>query len=1020
MFNQTIGLYLSESSIDDILVILTAPSSRSLEVTSNQQLQYGSNTVVLQFTNGSLIEQVSNRIMVLYDQGSTSIITHVGSAPTPLQGPGTLYYDSNSVFFSRSQGLTDFINTQIAQFPYSGVLFEVSPETQGAMQVLRLTVQNDENPPNMPRDVMQITGSTSLPVSNLQSVTYQSNTISIMQGGQLIQSFPNINTLTTYTTVTGNIPINETFMGNANVGNTNNPRGFTGPGQLIVGNQRAFYTTDGGVINSIQDSTVSQAVNFMRVVDSNGVTTELNLQDRLNMNQQMIQLINSVAIPLTGVTSYEIDGQDVIFRDSNNNEVIRATGRDRFSTYFNNQASSFGLPGSDGIQQIQGSTSGILYSNPDTGEVFYSNDQFLNQRIDQMLSQVTDTPPESITTVQYSTNPQGIGSLLVNEMPVVTLNGAQIIDIGQTASIDYSNRMLTIRDGQMRRTFSNIDQSSSIAPPGTFLVFNMSADLSLSGPGRLYIIGPNAFFTNDNNLIRSNSEFVQNIQPPSIRTSSTTDTDGQTAVMLDIGGEPYMTLSNGSLITTDSDEALLYAENRISFVRAPVRVPRGDTVTYNDNTISFGSSNITGIRNFAVLNGRLNVFEVTAPEVFPGGGDIYFNPVTGLAAYTITGDISNTAASTIDARARTRPPIENITRLGVFDNNQFVMYEGRSPRMIPGGGSLFVSGRTGFYSTDSTLNQELVQSSSRLNPVMPSFMNGLIDVVYNNVSIYEFNPGSATRDITLQNFDVFTYENGVLFNAMNPNISFVVSSVTNFNGINAEQFSRSPMARNFTGPGTLLIDTQSGMAFFTNVPGTANIIRETRRRVMNTFRPPVIERSPTPSVSTKFPTAMAQFGQMVSVYEGARVTLECRVSVGNPRPTITFLRDGVPIDRNNTAYLIENGNLTILSAMLGDAGRYTCRAQNDIGIDEASTNLTVRRGGELLCDMAFFPGLPMVRFRLLTVCKNREEGRGEGGRGEKGGGERRGEEGEDIDCHLYYTIINHALQDCIMMLGALC
>ena len=124
-----------------------------------------------------------------------------------------------------------------------------------------------------------------------------------MQGGQQVQSFPNINTLTTYTTVSGTIPINETFMGSANVGNTNNPRGFTGPGQLIVGAQRAFYTTDGGVINNIQDRTVSQTVRFMSMV-SGGVTTELNLQGRLNMNQQMIQLINSVAIPLRGCLLY--------------------------------------------------------------------------------------------------------------------------------------------------------------------------------------------------------------------------------------------------------------------------------------------------------------------------------------------------------------------------------------------------------------------------------------------------------------------------------------------------------------------------------------------------------------------------------------------------------------------------------------------------------------------------------------------------------------------------------------------
>ena len=186
-FTQTMGSFLSENDI--ALVLLTAPSSRSLEVSSNQQLQYGSNTLLLQFTNGTLIEEISDTIMFLYvlEQGSGSTVPYIGSASTPLPGPGTLYYDSNSAFYSRSPGFTNFVNTQISQFPLSGVLFEVSLDTQGAMQVLRLTVLNDENPPNMPRGVMQITGSSSRPISNFQSVTYQSNTISIMQGGQQVQ-----------------------------------------------------------------------------------------------------------------------------------------------------------------------------------------------------------------------------------------------------------------------------------------------------------------------------------------------------------------------------------------------------------------------------------------------------------------------------------------------------------------------------------------------------------------------------------------------------------------------------------------------------------------------------------------------------------------------------------------------------------------------------------------------------------------------------------------------------------------
>ena len=944
--------------MNEELVRLTAPSSRSLEVASNQELQYGSNVITLQFMNGSFIQDVVSDIMTVYvlEQGSVSTTSFTMSAPTPLSGPGKLYYDSNSAFYSRVPGFTSNVDSLISQYPLSGVAFEVSPETQGAVQVLRLTVNNDESS-TMSRDVVQITGSNSVPISSSQSITYQGNMISIMEGGRLVQSFPSILTFTTYTIATGSIPINETFMTSANVMNTNNPRGFTGPGQLIVESQRAFYTTDGTLINDIQDSTVSQTVAFMSMV-SNGVITELNLQDRLNMNGQLIQLIDSVAIPLSGVTSYEISGQDVIFRDSNNITIIRALGRDQFSIYNNNQVRSFSLPGSDRTEQIQGSASGALYSNSDTNEVFYSNDQFLNQRIDQMLRQATDTPPAAITSIQYRTNSQGIGSLFVNGMSVVTLSGALIIDLGQRESIEYSNRMITVSGDGSTRQFMNINQLSTIAPPGTFMLFNVSADLTFRGPGRLYINGPNAFFTNDNGLIQSNSNFVRDIPAPVIRTSSTR-VDMQTIVTLDVGDVEFLTLSNGSVITTSPNEVLLYSNNRIYFVRPPVKIPEGATVTYESDTVFFGSSNITGIRSFTVLNGMINTFTGSSPDRFQGGGYLY-DSGAGVAVYTVSGVITPTVADAIQISSRTmRDRIENITRLGVFDNNQFVMYEGESPRMIPGGGFLFTSGRSAFYTTDGTLSQDLIRSNSRLNPVVPSFMNGQVIVAYNNVSIFEFNSGSTTRDVRLQNFDTFIYENGRLVNAMNPNISFNgIGSVTYFNGINTEVFDMTT-TRNFTGPGSLFVDTQSGMAFFTNVPGTANLIRDARRRVTNTFRPPEIDRGPIPDFATKYPTAMAQFGQTVSIYEGATVTLRCRILVGNPLPTITFFKDGVPIGSNST-FIIDNSNLIIMSAMLGDAGRYTCRAENDVGVDEASTDLTVRRGGELLCH------IPMSRSVILN------------------------------------------------------
>ena len=940
--------------MNEELVRLTAPSSRSLEVASNQELQYGSNVITLQFMNGTFIQDVSD-IMTLYvlEQGSASTTPFTMLASTPLSGPGKLYYDSNSAFYSRVPGFTSIVDSLISQYPLSGVIFAVSPETQGAVQVLRLTVNNDESSTTS-RDVVQITGSNSVPITDSQSITYQGNTISIMEGGRLVQSFPSILTFTTYTIATGSIPINETFMTSANVMNTNNPRGFTGPGQLIVESQRAFYTTDGTLINDIQDSTVSQTVAFVSMV-SNGVITELNLQDRLNMNRQLIQLIDSVAIPLSGVTSYEISGQNVIFRDSNNNEVIRALGRDRFSIYNNNQARTFSLPGSDRTEQIQGSTSGALYSNSDTNEVFYSNDQFLNQRIDQMLRQATDTPPAAITSIQYRTNSQGIGSLFVNGMSVITLSGALIIDIGQRQSIEYSDRKISVRGNSSTRQIMNINQLSTIAPPGTFLVFNASADLTFRGPGRLYINGHNAFYTNDNNLTHTNSKFLQNIQPPQICANLMTDDNNKTFVVLSIGGEPYLTLSNGSIITTSTNEVLLYSDNQIYFVRPPVKIPEGATVTYESNTVFFGSSNITGIGSFTVLNGMINTFTGSSPDRFQGGGYLYDSGI-GVAVYTVSGVITPSVADAIQISSSTRARIESITRLGVFDNNQFVMYKGKSPRVIPGGRSLFTSGRSGFYSTDPAIYQRILFfNNSQLNP------NGLIVVINNNMTVYKFVPGMATREFRMQNLGTFTYINGTLFNALNHNVTFEpISSVTHFNGIVAQQFNTSTISRNFTGPGSLFIDTERGTAFFADNHGTADAIYEARRCVIDTFQYPMIDRPGSPSFFTKLPSGTAQFGQRVRVYEGTRIVLECRVrfslptkpgneaTYGNPHPTIRFFYAGEPNPiMNNDIYTIENGNLTINSATIDDTGRYTCRAWNYLGLDEISTDLTVSPGSEL-------------------------------------------------------------------------
>ncbi|XP_022119057.2 netrin receptor DCC isoform X2 [Pieris rapae] len=83
--------------------------------------------------------------------------------------------------------------------------------------------------------------------------------------------------------------------------------------------------------------------------------------------------------------------------------------------------------------------------------------------------------------------------------------------------------------------------------------------------------------------------------------------------------------------------------------------------------------------------------------------------------------------------------------------------------------------------------------------------------------------------------------------------------------------------------------------------------------------------------------------QPVTVMEGASVTLEC-AAVGNPKPQVTWLSNGVAIDLNDLdsrLYLVGAGSLRVQSARVPDAGVYTCRATNRLDSADHSTHLYV-------------------------------------------------------------------------------
>ena len=953
-FNTARGLTLVETRNGEMveLVLLNGPNADSQGIFENETFTYTSNTIQVINAGGMGVATFSN-IRTLYTLVSPNAPVPAeefsGMRSGSINGPGMLYADTDSAFFTNVQNLINVIASAIATVPtvippQPDVVFIVRQTTQGAMRVVQLQNTTDEDPAPTPDDILQITGSQTVAVPGSQTVTYRDSTVVIQDNAATVRSFDNIDNFFTYTTVGGTQQLIR-FEQNAN-----NPPFFTGGGQLYVDSdrRRAFYTNDAGVITDIEDATVNQTVS---IIQTNGMLNLVN--NLLVMDNVVIELTGATGVDVSNAATIEIDMNmmNVIFQDRNGREITRAAGLMEFSYYDNNEVTTISLPGSG--QTITPSGGGVVYINPG-GQAFFTPNSNLIQRISTALRAATDTPPTQIRIIERVTSSQGIGSLIINGVAAVTLSGAQEIDVGQFQVVMYSGGDLTVSEnGDIVFRQQNVDQLSTSAPPGTFEVFNSTAGRTFRGPGRLYVNDNNAFFTTDANLIQINTEFVQNIGPPLIRFSSII-VNGQIAVDLNIGGEQFLTLSNASSVAPTSGQVILYDNNIINILDAPTRVPGGATVTYMNNVFSFTSGGITtNIPNIVSLSligpdGNPATSAGSTTELISGGGQFFVNPATGNALYITTDAISPTIASFIRGRGTVRNTIMNVERLGVFDNNQFVTYQGRSPRLIPRGGTIFTEGGSSFYSRDLTLIMRITITVSELNPVITIFQNGRISVDYNNITIYTFVPGSATREIVLQNFGVYTYVNGTLFNALNPNDSFGdISMVVFFNGFETTVFNFSSTAMNFTGPGSLLIDTQSGTAFFTPSGNTANVIRETRRRVLATFRSPQIDRPPIPRLFTKFPSAVAQFGQEVTVYQGADITLECRVPVGNPTPMISFFRDGNPDPLiSDGEYTITNGNLlTVNNAMLNDTGRYTCQAMNDIGTDRLSSDLTVLPAG---------------------------------------------------------------------------
>jgi len=88
--------------------------------------------------------------------------------------------------------------------------------------------------------------------------------------------------------------------------------------------------------------------------------------------------------------------------------------------------------------------------------------------------------------------------------------------------------------------------------------------------------------------------------------------------------------------------------------------------------------------------------------------------------------------------------------------------------------------------------------------------------------------------------------------------------------------------------------------------------------------------------------------------EGDNVTLTCNAT-GNPAPTISWTRDGSPLDINGNSsrigFSLDEKELTITNVNRTDSGEYRCVAENGVGKDTSNAaKLDVQR--KYMCGVA--------------------------------------------------------------------
>ena len=901
-------------------------------------------------------------------EGSTELNLATTTGSDVRIGPGTLFSSSGVAFFTNDQRIINIITETKATAMPLRTIVEVLRRITETQVVSLLQIENGNF-------TMRLTGSPTkiLDITTDNRIQYRGNTLTVQQGILETTEYPNIDMFAVF-----QLELDSTdtryrvlFPGTSEF--------IRGPGQVYIGvdENRAFFVEEfsfrGGdrdVIGFINSEIFRQAFGV------EGTDSGVDILD--SANNKIITLTMNTSkfeIPNAAEVTYIGSQRLLVFRDRGG-RVNSFPNVELFSIFENNTLRSFN--GMSGVSMYFLCTGGTVF-------VDGSEALFASESNPFAISELCDQIP-SIEGVAYSFDVVGdnefrrllrsirinVSSILTTDeqqTPIQVVTGLYVTSVAEGEAVSFRDNAVLIRDffDNTVTRIENVDRLYVNTESTPFRLYENRSPIPFHGPGTLTYSRGTAFFTTDRSLGRdlgfeSRTAGVPDIDVELTRTNIV-DINGEnfteSTAILKIGGDRVLSFETSSF-GTSSEQEILYANDMVT-VHRPIFTGEGNvtyigstqTVMYTDR--AGRTRNLTGVSSFQEFSGGEVETTTAADDTFVAGpGKIYVSE-DGTSILFSSSNLITAETAGIIRRGATDLSLET-DQFSSISGGVFNLSTNAATVTYGGGGliyfSVFDGRREALYIDSRRVTNEIRTHVSALIPLTKSVAQedeGIINLIFNGRSVYCYMPVEGNDDIVVSSTVCFVFNDTNITGLLSGSFTGIDKLVT-YDGLQLKIFNESNTPVEMCGYGLLIVNTDSGTAFYTTLPFSVGLLSQTIKDLKVFLIPPEIRTPRNRQVTTKLLANEIQLGKDVRAFAGASIVFTCTAR-GRPTPEIEFFREtddgiGTPLNGSEMRVSVVNDSFTLSSISSDDSGTYGCRADNNVPpADVALSTLSVEEAG---------------------------------------------------------------------------